>query len=66
MAIRPMSMSGGRVMGVPEAAVRLHVSDRRVRYLLKRGQLRGIRLGRQWAIKDVDIKAYLAERSKRK
>lgn len=51
-----------RVLSVPEVAIRLKVSDRRVRYLLIHKRLIGIRLGRQWVVKAPDLIAYAKTR----
>jgi excisionase family DNA binding protein len=42
-------------MAVSEAAVRLGVSEPRVRQLLAAGRLAGRRLGRSWLVDDVDV-----------
>jgi excisionase family DNA binding protein len=45
-------------LDVPAVAVRLGCIDRWVRFLLKSGELKGTRLGRQWVIKEVDVADY--------
>ncbi|MEK7410000.1 MAG: helix-turn-helix domain-containing protein, partial [Actinomycetota bacterium] len=38
------------VLSVSEAAPRLGISDRRVRQMLERGEMKGQRVGRSWVI----------------
>jgi len=64
--MRRLSLTGTRMIGVPEAAVRMRVTDRRVRFLLEVKRLPGTRLGRQWVIREEDLAAYLAKKAKHK
>ena len=41
---------------VKEAAIRLGVSDRRVRKLLEEGRIKGKKLGRDWVVLSLDYK----------
>ena len=43
---------------IPEVAERLRVSDKTVRRLLKRGELRGLKVGAQWRISTSDLVAF--------
>jgi excisionase family DNA binding protein len=52
-------------MAVAEAAQRLQVHITRVRVLLRRGQLVGKKIGRDWVISEADLKEYQARRRPR-
>lgn len=53
-----------KVLGVSEAAVRLQVSESRVRILIRKGQLPANRLGaRAWLIKATDLIAFAKARN---
>ena len=43
---------------IPEVAERLRVSAKTVRRLLKRGELRGLKVGSQWRIAVADLAAF--------
>jgi excisionase family DNA binding protein len=41
---------------VSEAAAKLGLTDRHVRFLLERGELRGTKLGHDWVVLNLDYK----------
>ena len=41
-------------MNVKQAAVRLDISERRVRKLLEEGRIKGKKLGRDWVVLDLN------------
>jgi len=56
------------LISVGDAARRFPLSERRIRQLLESGTVRGIKIGRTWAVDDGSLKAYvkLARRPGRK
>jgi excisionase family DNA binding protein len=48
---------------IPEAANVLHVSTRKVRYLLTSGRLRRVKIGRSTMIRRDDLEGIIAEKS---
>jgi putative molybdopterin biosynthesis protein len=48
-------MSEHQLLTVPEVAEYLRIAERTVRDLIKRGQLPGVRIGKEWRIKRVDV-----------
>ena len=42
------------VFSVKEAAVKIGVSERQLRFLLEKGQLEGKKLGRDWVVLSLD------------
>ncbi|MDD3918340.1 MAG: helix-turn-helix domain-containing protein [Synergistaceae bacterium] len=49
---------------VPEAAEILQVAQQRIRFLLKRKRLNGVKRGRDWLIERSSIEEYDRQRSK--
>ena len=49
---------------VPEAAEILQVAQQRIRFLLKRKRLNGVKRGRDWLIERASIEEYDRQRSK--
>ncbi len=44
------------IYSVKEAAIKLGISDRRVRKLLEEGRIKGRKLGRDWVVLDLNYK----------
>jgi len=57
----PVKIEGIKFYTVVEAAQALHVTPQTVRAYLKRGQLRGQRIGRPILITDSNLKEFLQE-----
>lgn len=56
-------MTDHYLLSVRESAVRLGYTPQHVRFLLRIGRLRGIRVGRDWVIHEDDLRAFQARRS---
>ena len=54
-----MGTTGPDLMTCEEAAAYLRVHERTVGRLLKRGELPGVKVGRQWRLRRADLDAYL-------
>jgi excisionase family DNA binding protein len=63
MTDRGSSFAGGRLLTVGEVAQTMRVSNMTVYRLIKSGQLRAIRVGKNYRIRESDVDAYLSERS---
>jgi|GEM_PF-1853450 len=50
------------LLTVPEIVKRTGMGDSRIRYYLRKGVLKGIMIGRQWFVKEEDLKKFLKER----
>jgi len=46
---------------IPDAAKRLSVSERTIRRLIERGELRAVRVGRVWRVPMEALRDYLSE-----
>ena len=44
------------MFSVREAAIRIGVSERQLRFLLKSGEVKGKKLGRDWVVLDLNYK----------
>jgi len=44
------------IFSVKETAIKLGISDRRVRKLLEEGRIKGKKLGRDWVVLDLEYK----------
>ena len=49
-------------MSVREAAARAGVSPQYIRRMLRRGALRGLRIGRAWAVEEAELREWLERR----
>ena len=54
-----MSKDADRLLTVPQVATRLQVSERQIRRLVKRGELRALRIGRRVLIDPRDLADFL-------
>ncbi len=59
-----MSAEVIRLLTLPEVAERLAVSQRTVQYLVERGQLRAIRIGRSRRVTEGELRAFVAARER--
>lgn len=50
-----------RLMTPEQAADRLAVSPKTLRDWLRRGQLRGVKVGRLWRVREADLEAFIQE-----
>ncbi len=53
-----------RLLTLPEVAERLAVSQRTVQYLVERGQLRALRIGRARRVTESELRAFIAARER--
>jgi excisionase family DNA binding protein len=50
------------LLTVPDIVKRTGMGDSRIRYYLRKRMLKGIRLGRQWFVKEEDLNEFLKEK----
>jgi len=60
---RRAALSGKRFLSVREAAALAGVSEQYVRKVLRSGALRGIRIGKAWAVDEKKLQHWLEERA---
>ncbi len=52
-------MNEDKLLTPPQVAQRLQVNERTVTQWLRRGHLRGFKIGKEWRISEMDIEAFL-------
>lgn len=52
-------MTKDRLLTPPQVATRLQVNERTVTQWLRKGHLRGFKIGKEWRISLVDLEAFL-------
>ncbi len=58
-----MAVNNDRFLTVGEASRLLGYTPQHTRLLLRTGKLRGSKIGRDWAVREADVRAYSAGRS---
>lgn len=59
-------MARSKLLTVKDAAAELKMSEKFVREMLRRAQLRGSKLGSDWRIHPEDLDAFVARRANRR
>jgi excisionase family DNA binding protein len=54
-------MSNGKLLTPPQVAERLQVNERTVTQWLRRGHLRGFKIGKEWRVSAHDLDAFLEQ-----
>lgn len=59
-------MARSKLLTVKDAAAELQMSEKFVREMLRRAQLRGSKLGSDWRIRSEDLDTFVARRANRR
>jgi hypothetical protein len=54
------------MLSVKEAAIKIGVSERQLRFLLKNGEIEGIKLSRDWVVLSLDYQRKRKPKTRRK
>jgi excisionase family DNA binding protein len=56
-------MTDDRLLTPPQVAERLQVNERTVTQWLRKGHLRGFKIGKEWRVSEIDLETFIEARA---